>query len=179
MCEGFRTSNFVPGGFADEFLVPLYNVSHGGVHKIGGDISFEEASFAEPLGCCIRGLSHTGVFIKSPKQVLVVGAGPIGLLHMELIRSMLPDAKVSAVDIISSRLEFAEKNENATPIDASKLRDGAFSTTALKQSNGYGFDLAVVATGSSSAFAESLRCITKIWKLAPFWSTTQRSKPQS
>ena len=113
MCEGFKKSNFVPGGFADEFLVPSYNVQNGGVHKMSTDISFEEASFAEPLGCCIRGLTHAGVVSKSPKQVLVVGAGPIGLLHMELIRSMLPDAKITTVDVMSSRLEFAAKNENA------------------------------------------------------------------
>jgi L-iditol 2-dehydrogenase len=168
MCDGFKSSNFVPCGFAEEFLVPSYNVSHGGVHKISRDISFEEASFAEPLGCCIRGLTHAGILSKPPKHVLVVGAGPIGLLHMELIRSMLPDAKVSAVDIMPNRLEFVEKNENATPIDASKFGDGAFSAAALKQSNGYGFDLVVVATGSSNAFSESLRCIRKSGSLLLF-----------
>lgn len=168
MCEGFRTSNFVPCGFAEEFLVPSYNVSHGGVHKISGELSFDEASFAEPLGCCIRGLNHAGILAKDPKHILVVGAGPIGLLHMELIRSMLPDAKISAVDIMPSRLDFAEKNESASPIDASKLNDGAFSKIALKETKGLGFDFAVLATGSSSAFSESLRSIRKSGTLLLF-----------
>jgi L-iditol 2-dehydrogenase len=168
MCESFKTSNFVPCGFADEFLVPSYNVSHGGVHKIGFDLSFDEASFAEPLGCCIRGLRHTGIISRAPRRILVVGAGPIGLLHMELIHTMLPEAKVSAVDIMSSRLEFAEKNEDAKPIDASKSIDGAFSKMALNESDGFGFDFVIVATGSTLAFAESLRCIRKSGSLLLF-----------
>ncbi|MHB1867559.1 MAG: zinc-binding dehydrogenase [Nitrososphaerales archaeon] len=168
MCEGFKTSNFVPGGFAEEFLVPSYNVRNGGVHKMGSELSFEEASFAEPLGCCIRGLTHAGVFSKPPTQILVVGAGPIGLLHMELIRSMILGAKVTAVDVIPSRLEFAAKNENATPIDASKSSNGSFSERARSQTNGLGFDLAIVATGSRDAFAESLKCIRKSGSLLLF-----------
>ncbi|HVB11582.1 MAG TPA: alcohol dehydrogenase catalytic domain-containing protein [Nitrososphaerales archaeon] len=168
MCEGFKTSNFIPGGFAEEFLVPSYNVRNGGVHKIGSDLSFEEASFAEPLACCIRGLIHAEVFSKPPSRILVVGAGPIGLLHMELIHSMLPGAKVTAVDVIPSRLEFAAKNENATSIDASKSSNGSFSEKARSLTNGSGFDLAIVATSSRDAFSESLRSIRKSGRLLLF-----------
>ncbi len=161
MCEGFKASNFKPCGFADQFLVPSYNVTNGGVHKFNSNISFDEASFAEPLGCCIRGLRHTGIIGKTLRRALVVGAGPIGLLHMELIRSYFPDASVFAVDIMQSRLDFAEKYEGTVPIDASKLREGLFSEMALKSTNGQGFDLCIVATGSSSAFSEALKCIRK------------------
>jgi L-iditol 2-dehydrogenase len=168
MCEGFRTSNFVPGGFADEFLVPSYNVSHGGVHKISGGLSFEEASFAEPLGCCIRGLTHSGVYLRQPKEILVVGAGPIGLLHMELIRSTLPDSKISTVDVMTSRLKFAEKNEGATPINARDSSGGNFSQKALDQTDGFGFDHVIVATGNTDAFAQGLMCVRKSGSLLLF-----------
>ena len=161
MCEGFRTSNFVPGGFSKEFVVPAYNVSRGGVHRMSESMSFEEASFAEPLGCCIRGLNHAGIFTKVLKQVLVVGAGPIGLLHMELIRSFIPAARLCTVDVIESRLDFAERHENAAPIDAGKSSDGNFAESALSHTGGLGFDLVTVATGSAKAFAESLKCIRK------------------
>lgn len=170
MCEGFKNSNFVPGGFADEFLVPPYNVIHGGVHKISTQLSFDEASFAEPLGCCIRGLRQAGVGRGSAtttiskemfRRVLVVGAGPIGLLHMELIHSLLPDTTITTVDVLDRRLEFAEKNEHAIPIDARKAESGAFSNQALKETNMLGFDLVIVATGNGKAFAEGLRCARK------------------
>ena len=162
MCQNFKNSNFVPGGFADEFLVPEYNVSHGGVHKISSSLSFEEASFAEPLGCCIRGLNHTGIKSSEMKfrKVLVVGAGPIGLLHMELIRHMLPGVKLAAVDVMAKRLQFSSKYEDAVPIDASK-REGSFSQAAMAESDSTGFDLVIVATGNSGAFSEALRSVRK------------------
>ena len=172
MCERFRNSNFVPGGFADEFLVPAYNVSHGGVHKMSSTITFEEASFAEPLGCCIRGLNHIGVQgmgVQALKNVLVIGAGPIGLLHMDLLRSFAPESNIVAVDVIPGRLEFAARSEQVTPIDAGKSRDGAFSENALRETEkALGFDLVIVATGSSKAFAESLKCVRKSGKILLF-----------
>ncbi len=161
MCEEFRVSNFVPGGFADEFIVPTYNVSRGGVHKICESLTFDDASFAEPLGCCIRGLAHAGVFSKRPGKVLIVGAGPIGVLHMELIRALVQGVEIFAVDVLSSRLDFAEKMEGAVPIKTDVVANGQFSDSALKHTNGLGYDLAIVATGHPSAFAESIKCVRK------------------
>jgi L-iditol 2-dehydrogenase len=168
MCEGFRTSNFVPGGFADEFIVPAYNVDHGGVHKLEHGLAFDEASFAEPLGCCIRGLRHAELFSNSPKNILVVGAGPIGLLHMELIRSLVPEVRISAADIMKSRLEFAARNEGAVQIPIGESSGGEFSQSALNETNGHGFDLVIVATGSAKAFGESLKCVRKAGRVLLF-----------
>jgi len=173
MCQKYKKSNFVPGGFADEFLVPAYNLKGSGVYKIGDDLSFEEASFAEPLGCCIRGLSHANVFAEERsttrlRNALVVGAGPIGLLHMELLRSEYPDITITAVDMIPARLSFAEKNERAVPIDASKVEGGLFSERAKKEVGGLGYDLVIVATGSQKAFTESIKCVRKSGRLLLF-----------
>lgn len=168
MCDGFRNSNFAPGGFADEFKVPQYNVKRGGVHKIG-NLAHDEASFGEPLGCCLRGLNKTFKGdLKNVGNVLVVGAGPIGLLHMEILRSMAPDTKLVAVDLNSTRLDFAEREEKATVLDVRKSTDGLFSADALKQIDGRGYDLVIVATGSPAAFAESVRCVRKSGTLLLF-----------
>ena len=175
MCEGFRNSNFVPGGFADEFLVPSYNVERGGVHTFSNNISFEEASFAEPLACCLRGLnrvlevSHTQPR-RELRDVLIVGAGPIGLLHMELIKLRFPDSRIVAVDIIRSRLEFAERLESARVIDSSEDENGSFSLRAkgFLPSGRDGFDLVIVATGSPSVFSEALKCVRKSGTLLLF-----------
>ncbi len=174
MCQKYKNSNFTPGGFADEFLLPTYNVKNGGIYKISDNLSFEEASFAEPLGCCIRGLTHAGVLTnngKAGKQLrnaLVVGAGPIGLLHMELLRSSFHDLMLSAVDVISSRLEFAERNEKANIVNASRLENGAFSESCRKLIGPLGYDLVVVATGSEKAFGEAIKCVRKSGTLLLF-----------
>ncbi len=175
MCERFKNSHFKPGGFADEFLVPAYNVSRGGVYKISNELGFEEASFAEPLGCCIRGLVHAGVMNAElmkgslkPRNVLVVGAGPIGLLHMEVLRSEYPDIVITAVDMVPGRLNYAEKNENANVVDATKFEGGAFSEASKKIVGPTGYDLVIIATGSEKAFGESVRCVRKSGRLLQF-----------
>jgi L-iditol 2-dehydrogenase len=176
MCDAFRNSNFLPGGFADQFKVPQYNVERGGVHRFQ-KISFDEASFAEPLGCCIRGLQKAlrlwqmrDRSLDSKNEIsfnpnflhnaLVVGAGPIGLLHMELLRSLFPDLNLVVTDVIDSRLRFAEKFENAKPVIPSKSDDGFFDV-ARKLVGGVGYDLVIVATGNGAAFAQAVRCLRK------------------
>jgi len=174
MCEKYKKSNFVPGGFADEFLVPAYNVQNGGLYEIDSKLSFDEASFAEPLGCCIRGLSRAGALgdrsmnESKLRHVLVVGAGPIGLLHMELLRSAHPEVQISAVDMIAKRLAFAEKNEAAQIIDLGRSENGAFYENSLKLSGPMGYDLVIVATGSQKAFTEAIRCVRKSGSLLLF-----------
>jgi L-iditol 2-dehydrogenase len=174
MCEGFRTSNFVPCGFADQFLVPSYNVVNGGLHKFGLGLSFQEASMAEPLACCLRGIRHvigserSNERVARLNKVLIVGAGPIGLLHMELIRRLVPESMIVAVDIIPKRLEFAEKFENALVINSASVEGGTFSAKALSLTNGAGFDLVIVATGATSAFGEALKCSRKSGTLLLF-----------
>jgi len=174
MCEKYKRSNFIPGGFADEFLVPDYNVRNGGLYKMSPALGFDDASFAEPLGCCIRGLTHAGALSDNSheplklRRVLVVGVGPIGLLHMELLRSAHPDLQICAVDMIPKRLEFAEKNERAVIIDASKNENGKFFETSMKLSGPLGFDLVIVATGSEKAFTEAIKCVRKSGRLLLF-----------
>ncbi len=180
MCDGFHKSNFYPGGFAEEFKVAKYNVDRHGVHKFS-NISFESASSVEPLGCCIRGLE------KATKQdlfsldngyskegnsgignALIVGAGPIGLLHMELLRATFPEIKLVAIDISRTRLDFAGKFEGAFPIDAKDSQENRFSASARKETEGYGYDLVIVATANKIAFAEAVACVRKSGTLLLF-----------
>ncbi len=176
MCEQFKQSNFDPGGFADEFRVAKYNVNRKGVHRFD-KISFDSSSFVEPLGCCIRGLRKAlpGHFESAKtlggskvRNVLVVGAGPIGLLHMELLRSEFPDVNLVTVDISQVRLDFAQKYESAIPLNSKEILDGNFSEKARRMTHGVGFDLVIVATGSPVVFPESVRSVRKSGRLLLF-----------
>jgi len=53
MCKKYYESNLEPCGLADEYIVPEWNVKHGGVLKIPDSMSFEDAAMIEPLACCI------------------------------------------------------------------------------------------------------------------------------
>src|SRR2546428_8914240 len=72
-----------PGGSGEPFRVPGGTVDQGGVLGPPPILDFERASFIEPLACAIRAVDrmHT-----KPKSALVLGAGPMGLLMIQLLR---------------------------------------------------------------------------------------------
>ena len=79
MCKRYYESNLEPCGLADEYVVPEWNVKHGGVLNIPDSMSFEEAAMIEPLACCIRAWNK----FKHHKNdsVAILGVGPAGIIH--------------------------------------------------------------------------------------------------
>lgn len=88
LCQVYKgittTAGFEPsgGGFADFVRVPPHIVRNGLV-RIPAEIGFDEATFIEPVNCCLKAIRRAGVI--AGERVLVIGAGPIGLLFVELI----------------------------------------------------------------------------------------------
>ncbi|MFQ5887753.1 MAG: alcohol dehydrogenase catalytic domain-containing protein, partial [Candidatus Hydrothermarchaeales archaeon] len=103
MCETLRTTNFYPGGFAEYVRVPKINVEKGTLH-LPDEISFEEGTFIEPLGCVVRGQRTVG--IEEGQTVLVLGSGISGLLHVQLAK-VRGAKKVIATDVSQNRLNAA------------------------------------------------------------------------
>lgn len=88
------------GAFAEYLTVPercVFDI---------GDLSFTEAALVEPLACVVQG--HNQIDIPLGAHVLVYGAGPIGMLHIQLSR-IHGAATVTAVDPVESKLETARK----------------------------------------------------------------------
>ncbi len=100
-----KGTHFYPGGFAEYVRIPAMNVDRG-VFKIPEGVTYEEASFMEPLACVLRGQRNAG--LKPGQSVLVLGSGISGLLHVSLART-LGAGSVIAVDTIPFRLEKAEE----------------------------------------------------------------------
>ena len=72
------------GGFEEYVLIPEIAIKSGNVIKLPEHVSFTAGALIEPLACCIRGLKNAGTGFND--TVLIVGAGPIGLMHMQLSR---------------------------------------------------------------------------------------------
>ena len=100
-----RGTHFHPGGFAEYVRVPAINVDRG-TFPIPEGVSFEEASFMEPLACVLRGQRNAR--IRPGQSVLVLGSGISGLLHVGLARA-LGAGLVAAADTIPFRLAKAEE----------------------------------------------------------------------
>ena len=103
VCETLRRTNFDPGGFAEYVRVPPVNVKHG-VFRIPDALSYEEATFIEPLGCVVRG--QRAANLRAGQTVLILGSGIAGLLHVRLARAK-GAAKVFATDVRDFRLDAA------------------------------------------------------------------------
>ncbi|MDP2728229.1 MAG: zinc-dependent dehydrogenase [Dehalococcoidia bacterium] len=101
-----RGTKFEPGGFAEYVRVPAINVRLGGVFPLPDEVSFEDGSFVEPLGCVLRGQRQAR--LQAGQSVVVVGAGISGILHVHLARA-LGAGRIVAVDTIGYRLEAARQ----------------------------------------------------------------------
>lgn len=102
MCEHFKSTNIRPGGFSEYIYLSeehLKNVAH----KIPEDLDEIEASFYEPLGCCIRAIKRAN--LKENSSVLVVGLGSIGLLMGQGLNAF--GYKVFGCDILQERIDIA------------------------------------------------------------------------
>jgi L-iditol 2-dehydrogenase len=148
-CSQYRGSNIYPGGFSEFFKVPAWNAAKGGVLRLPSNLSFEEATLIEPIGCCLRALDKCKV--SQNDSVLVVGAGPVGLLHSILLLSR--GVRVIVSDISEERLRFAEKSNVESVINAGK-RDVASEVKSLTA--GRGADAVIVAAGSPKAILQAL-----------------------
>jgi len=162
MCADFPRSNLDPCGFAEYFRVPEVNVARGAVFGLPPSISYREATFAEPTGCCIRGLNRLGV--QPGDDVLVVGAGPVGLTHIRLLRA-LGAHLIFATDVVDSRIGWAKRFGADEAFNA----DEEDSLRAIKgATEGRGVDCAVVASGSVRAIQSSLPFVRKGGKILIF-----------
>lgn len=77
LCEDLLFWN---GTFADAYLVPARVVAKNVLPL--GDVGPEDAAMTEPLACCVKGVLEAGV--REGDRVLVIGAGPIGLMLIRL-----------------------------------------------------------------------------------------------
>ncbi len=153
VCETLHTTNYDPGGFAEYLRAPRLNVDRG-TFLLPGEVSYEEGTFVEPLGCVIRGQRMAG--IKPAQSVLILGSGISGLLHLLLARA-LGASRVIATDINDYRMEMAKK----LGADA-VIRAQEDVPARLREVNeGRLADLVIICTGALPAFTQALQCVDR------------------
>jgi len=107
MCEHAQAMGVnVDGGFAEYVKIPADAVRQGNITPIGDNTSFEEAALAEPLSCVYNAYERIG--INPGDKVLVIGAGPIGIMHA-MIAVMAGASQVFVNDLSGERLELVKK----------------------------------------------------------------------
>ncbi|MBI4638064.1 MAG: alcohol dehydrogenase catalytic domain-containing protein [Candidatus Rokubacteria bacterium] len=139
MCRTFKTSNLDPGGFAEYVRVPAPNVLHA-CFRVPRHVRDEDASFVEPLACCLRATKRARV--EAGDTAVVVGLGSIGCLFVQLLKRL--GAAVVGCDPIAERADLA-KRLGADAAGAAALA----STMARELSEGRGADQVIVTGGGA------------------------------
>jgi L-iditol 2-dehydrogenase len=171
VCDVLRKTNFDPGGFSEYVRVPKINIEKDGVYKIPDNVSFEEATFVEPLACVIRGQRIAG--FRKGQNVLVIGSGISGLLHIQLAR-LNGAGKIIATDISDFRLKAAKKFGADRVIKADEYAPERFR----ELNNGYLADLVIICAGADQAFEQGLKSIERGGTVLVFSAAAKDAKFQ-
>ncbi|MFQ6082982.1 MAG: zinc-dependent dehydrogenase [Candidatus Aminicenantia bacterium] len=153
VCDTLRQTNFDPGGFAEYIRLPVINVDRG-VFLLPNEVSFEEATFIEPLACVVRGQRIARM--RPGQNVFVIGSGIAGLLHIQLARTV-GAGRVIATDIVEYRLKAALRFGADSTIHA----EGDVLTQLRQLNNGWLADLVIVCTGAKSAIIQALHSVER------------------
>lgn len=124
------------GGFAEYCIVPEIAVRSGNICVLEDNVSFDDGAVNEPLSCVCNGFEHAD--IHPGDRVLVVGAGPIGIMHCAL--ALMAGAVVYLSDISTERLAEAKKIYPKINTISGDLKE-----ELMKLTNGYGADAIITA----------------------------------
>lgn len=155
LCSNFKAIGYeYPGGFAEYMLVPGRLVKDGSVNKIPASLSFDEASLVEPFACVINGQELSQV--KLGDTVVIIGAGPVGCMHLELAK-IRGATKIILSEINPSRLKAAKQFSADIFIDASSQDPVKM---VLEETKGRGADVIIVAAPSAKAQEQALEMVS-------------------
>jgi len=150
MCEEFGRTHIQPGGFSEYFMVPASNVKIDTL-KIPDSLSFEEATLIEPIACCIRALGKCN--IQTGDTVVIIGAGPSGIIHLMLSRCF-GARQVIVSDLIDYRLVAAKGFGADFTVNPG---EGSLMERVKEVTDGRGADLVVVTAPNVKAFADGIK----------------------
>src|SRR3954470_12483052 len=168
------TAGFEPagGGFA-EYIRVMDWIVRKGVVKIPPKVSFEQASFIEPVNTCLKGIQS--LRLKPGETVLVMGAGPIGIILGVLARRA--GARVVASDLYPQRLKIATSFGISDTIEAASVPRGPGNVLERIKSmtEGRGADAVIVAAGGNSLIRPAMDA-TRPGGRVMLFAQTQRSE---
>ncbi len=146
-------THFDPGGFCEYVRLPAVNVERG-TWKIPDSLSYEAATFVEPLACVLRGQRTAG--LKAGGSVLVLGSGISGLLHVHLA-SVSGAGFIAATDLTEYRLQAATRFGASTAYRADQNVVARFKA----DNRGRGADVVIVCASAKAAFEQALAAVAR------------------
>ncbi|MGD8505728.1 MAG: zinc-binding dehydrogenase [Candidatus Bathyarchaeota archaeon] len=142
------------GAYAEYIKIPARIVMLN-TQQVPFHVSYEEAAITEPLACVLHGLEKTHA--KLGDTIAIIGAGPIGLLHL-IVAKKMGTSRIIISDMIDERLQLARRLGADETINA-KREDTVKETKRLTE--GYGADMVIEAIGFPATWEQALRMVRK------------------
>lgn len=153
LCESLMDRK-VLGAFAEYVRLPS-EIVRSNLYRKPAEIGFDAAAFLEPLSCVVHGIrSLNGPF---PETALVIGAGPIGLLHVMVLAHR--GCRVQVAGRNRQRLERARSLGASAVWEPGKVSD--LGAAVRSGTGGRGVDAVFECTGSSTVWRDSLHFVRK------------------
>lgn len=148
----------IDGGFQEFTIAPERNLE-----KLNESVSFAEAAFAEPLACAVRGINR--LQINPGAEVLLIGAGPMGLLLLQLLKKQ-GAAKVFVSELVEKRRELA--TELGADVTISPKEGNVPEKVSDLSAHEEGVDIAIEAVGSKETTKTGIRSLRRGGKMLVF-----------
>ncbi|MGB8259565.1 MAG: zinc-dependent dehydrogenase [Terracidiphilus sp.] len=146
------TAGFEPsgGGFAEYIRVLDWIVAGGGVVRVPDGVPFEQAAFIEPVNTILKSVKMLD--LQPDETVLVIGQGPIGLMHAAL--AARTGAKVLTSDLYAQRHAIAARFGLENPIHAGTEN---VVERVLAETEGRGADAVVLCVGGNALISTAMQ----------------------
>jgi L-iditol 2-dehydrogenase len=160
------TAGFEPsgGGFAEYIRVMDFVVANRGVVRIPAGVPFEQAAFVEPVNTVLKGVKLLN--LAPDETVLVIGQGPIGLMHAAL--AARTGAKVLTSDLFRERHAIAARFGLTNPIHADKED---VVKRVFAETEGRGADAVILAVGGNALIRTAMEAVRPGGKVMLFAQT--------
>jgi L-iditol 2-dehydrogenase len=170
LCEDLL---FLNGAYAESIVIPARFVQKN-LLRLKPETDFRDAALVEPLACVVQGVEDTK--LRAGQNVLVIGAGPIGLMFVVLAKNF--GCNVTVAGRRAARLEAAQRLGAGQVIDigdgrklVAKVREAVLGVRghvrALKsgdvspQSKPAGFDAVIEAVGKPETWEAAMQLVRK------------------
>lgn len=144
-----------PGGMAEYLTIPARAIRNGHVIKTPADLKPEHAALAEPLSCAVNSLERCD--IQAGDTVVVLGAGPMGILNACVARG-LGAGKIILSEINPARLAQAGQfncDLLVNPVEQDLVE------MVLNETGGLGADIAIVAAPAAQPQETAVELVRK------------------
>ncbi|MFN2304820.1 MAG: zinc-dependent dehydrogenase [Anaerolineales bacterium] len=171
LCKNYTALGVtIDGGFAEYMLIPEQAILQGNIIPIDEGVDSAVAALIEPFACVLRG--QNAVHIKPGEIVLIIGAGPIGVMHTKLAK-----VRGAGMVIVSEPIDFRAQQAASAGADYTiNPLEKDLKEDLQKLTDGHGADVIIVAAPVNAA-QESTLDLAAIRGRINFFGGLPKDKP--